>query len=461
MCSSLMASTAQTGKLEPRTGNHPTNLRGLSVYRPLVRNDPSRAILIKTACPLRGKEKERYQYMRVAREGISKMIVLFAAAAAVAQKPPMQVNSSAGPLTVETLADLEFPWGMCYLPDGRLLITEKPGRLRIFSDGTISEPISGVPKVVFHDQGGLLDVERDPQFDSNQLVYLYFVEAAEKQTGAKDPWDPRIGPKPQEVDHTLKGGAVAVGKLTVTGLTDVKVIWRQRPKTIGRGHFGGRLVFDQSGHLFITSGERQRFTPAQDSTGNLGKIVRINRDGSIPTDNPWPKSDIWSLGHRNPLGAAIAPSTGKLWVHEMGPLGGDEINAPAPRGNYGWPIVSNGDNYDRTRIPDHDTSQKFIKPALWWNPVISPSGLIFYSGSMFPKWQGNALIGGLSSMSLIRISIKKSIVKEEERIGMGRRIRDVIQAPDGALLLLVDSEHGELIRLAPTSNTGKYSESEN
>lgn len=376
------------------------------------------------------------------------MIALVATLFAVPQEPPAQVNSTAGPLKVERLASLEFPWGMCSLPDGRLLITEKPGRLRVWSDGQLSEPLKGVPKVVFHDQGGLLDVERDPQFATNGFVYLYFVEAASRQTGAKDSWDPRIGPKPAKVDHTLKGGAVLRAKLTDGGLTDGKVIWRQTPKTIGRGHFGGRMVFDRSGRLYILSGERQRFTPAQDMNGNLGKVVRINRDGTIPADNPWPKRDLWSLGHRNPLGGAIDPATGKLWIHEMGPLGGDEMNAPKARGNYGWPVVSNGDNYNRTPIPDHDTAPRFIKPALTWNPVISPSGMIFYSGDMFPKWRGNALIGGLSSMSVIRVSIKGGIVKEEERIGMGRRIRDVIQAPDGALLLLVDDKNGELIRLS-------------
>lgn len=379
---------------------------------------------------------------------VTDMISLIATLFIAAQAPPMQVHSSAGPLKIEQLASLEFPWGICSLPDGRMLITEKPGRLRIWSDGQLSEPVSGVPKVVFHDQGGLLDVERDPQFATNGFVYLYFVEAASKQPGTKDPWDPRIGPKPEKVDNTLKGGAVARGRFTDKGLEDVKVIWRQTPKTIGRGHFGGRMAFDNSGHLFIVSGDRQRFTPAQDLNGNLGKVVRINRDGTIPSDNPWPKKDIWSIGHRNPLGAAIDPATGKLWVNEMGPLGGDELNSPTAKGNYGWPVVSNGDNYDRTRIPDQDTSTKFLKPALSWNPVISPSGMIFYAGAMFPKWKGNALIGGLSSMALIRVSIKGGVLKEEERIGFGRRIRDVIQAPDGSLLLLVDDAKGELIRVS-------------
>ena len=376
------------------------------------------------------------------------MTSMIALALAASQFQPMQVASSAGMLKIERLTSLEFPWGMCYLPDGSLLITEKAGRLRRWSNNSLSEPITGVPSVVFHDQGGLLDLERDPDFTQNQLVYLYFVEAAKKQTRSLDPWDPRIGPKPEKMDHTLKGGAVARGKLVGNRLENVRIIWRQTPKTIGRGHFGGRLVFDKSGHLFITSGERQRFTPAQDLSGNLGKIVRINRDGSIPGGNPWPGKDIWSLGHRNPLGAAFDPATGKLWVHEMGPLGGDELNAPAAGRNYGWPVVSNGDNYDRTRIPDHDTQPQFLKPALYWNPVVSPSGIIFYNGSMFTKWRGNALIGGLSSMALIRVSIKGDVLKEEERIGLNRRVRDVIQAPDGSLLLLIDDKNGGMLRLS-------------
>lgn len=377
------------------------------------------------------------------------MTTLIALALTTSQGQPMQVTSTAGNLKVERLASLEFPWGMTYLPDGSLLITEKPGRLRLFSNNNLSEPIEGVPKVAYHEQGGLLDVERDPNFSTNRFVYLYFVEAAKIQTMIADNWDRRFGPKPKEINSTLKGGAVARGKLVGNRLEDVKVIWRQTPKTIGRGHFGGRLVFDNAGHLYITSGDRMRFDPAQDMTGNLGKVVRINRDGTIPESNPWRGKDIWSLGHRNPLGAAIDPTTGKLWVHEMGPLGGDELNAIGPRRNFGWPVVSNGDNYDLSRIPDHDTNARYIKPSIWWNPVISPSGMIFYNGAMFPKWKGNALIGGLSSMAVIRVSINGGMVKEEERINMGRRIRDVIQASDGSLLLLVDAKQGGLLRLSP------------
>lgn len=380
------------------------------------------------------------------------MTTLLALSLVMPQFQPMEVTSSAGLLKVERLAQLEFPWGMAHLPDGRLLITEKPGRLRVWSNSGLSEPIAGVPKVSYHEQGGLMDVERDPKFSSNGFVYLYFVEAAEVQTLVADVWDPRFGPKPKEINSTMKGGAVARAKLVGNRLENVKVIWRQTPKTIGRGHFGGRLVFDNSGHLFITSGDRMRFDVAQES-GSLGKIVRINHDGSIPKDNPWPGKDTWTAGHRNPLGAAFDPATGKLWVHEMGPLGGDELNVITRRKNYGWPVVSNGDNYDLSRIPDHDTDRQFVKPAITWNPVISPSGMSFYNGALFPKWKGNALIGGLSSMAVIRVSIKGGVVKEEERINMGRRIRDVMTAPDGSILLLVDAKQGGLLRLSPVSNS--------
>ncbi|MBV6457306.1 MAG: Aldose sugar dehydrogenase YliI [Fimbriimonadaceae bacterium] len=364
------------------------------------------------------------------------------------QNQPMEVSSSEGTLRVERLASLEYPWGMCYLPDGRLLITEKPGRLRMWTDGVLSAPIKGVPKVVYHDQGGLLDVERDPNFDQNQLIYLYFVEAASRQPGARDPWDPRIGPKPKRVDNTLKGGAVARAKLVGDRLEGLRVIWRQVPKTIGRGHFGGRIVFDGSDRLYITSGDRQRFTPAQNRKSSLGKVVRIASNGSIPVDNPWQGSDLWSVGHRNPLSAAIDPETGRLWIAEMGPLGGDELNVPTAKRNYGWPVVSNGDNYDRSPIPDHNTRPEFVQPVITWSPVISPSGMIFYRGDMFPAWKGDALIGGLSSMALVRVSIDGNQAKEAERIQLGRRIRDVIEADDGSLLLLVDAKRGGMLRLS-------------
>lgn len=376
---------------------------------------------------------------------------------------PESVESKSGTIKVESLAKLDNPWGMTFLPDGQLLITEKPGRLRIFADGKLSEPIAGVPKVAYRGQGGLLDVEIDSDFASNQLVYLSYAEPAEQQPpGAKDEIDPRLGAGFKADDPQLKGGAVARGRLEGEKLADVKVIWQQVPKTIGRGHFGGRLVFAPDGKLFILSGERQRFEPAQDPNSNLGKIARINPDGSIPDDNPFAKksrsarTDIYSIGNRNPLGGAIHPESGKLWINEMGPKGGDELLLIEPGKNYGWPLVAEGAaHYNDAPIPNHDSKPDFAAPNLAWTPVISPSGMIFHSGKMFPDWKGSALIGGLSSQSVIRVAIDGAKATEAERLGMGLRVRDLIEAPDGALLLLSDGKEGELLRLTPEDAKGK------
>lgn len=373
---------------------------------------------------------------------------------------PAEVMSvSAGNLTVERLATLEFPWGMALLPDGRLLITEKPGRLRIWEDGTLSDPIEGVPEVVYRgtpsEQGGLLDVELDPEFESNGLVYLSYVEAAEQQPESiADTGDARFADYLDLSDDIVRGGAVARVRLEGDELRDAEVIWRQEPKTVGRGHFGHRLIFAPDGHLFITSGERMRFDPAQSLASNLGKVVRINPDGSIPDDNPFvgedaARGDIWSYGHRNILAAAIDPSSDRLWAFEMGPLGGDEVNLIEAGRNYGWPLVSNGDNYGGQPIPDHPTSEEFQAPLRTWTPVISPSGATFYDGSLIPEWRGSVLIGGLSSRALVRLVLDGERVAMEERIDMQQRIRDVIQAPDGTILLIVDDENGDLLRLAP------------
>lgn len=374
--------------------------------------------------------------------------------------PPDTINSSAGNIRIERLATLEFPWGMALLPDGRLLITEKPGRLRIWANGKLSDPVQGVPKVVYrgtpNEQGGLLDVEIDPDFASNNFVYLSYVTAAEPQpANASEPGDPRFGNAIDMTDNIVRGGVVARGRLEGNQLRDLQVIWQQEPKTVGRGHFGNRLVFAPDGKLFITSGERMRFEPAQSLASNLGKIVRINPDGSIPKDNPFvsqegARGDIWTYGHRNMLSMALDPASSQLWVVEMGPLGGDELNLIERGRNYGWPFVSNGDNYNSSPIPDHPSRKDLQAPVRSWSPVISPSGAIFYTGSLFSGWRGSLLVGGLSSMALVRLTLDGQRVANEERIDMKRRIRDLIQMPDGAILVVVDDKSGDLLRLSPS-----------
>jgi len=350
------------------------------------------------------------------------------------------LDTETGKIKVETVADgLDHPWGMAFLPDGRLLVTERSGSLRIMSaDGALSEPLSGVPKVVAKGQGGLLDVTLDPKFAENKLVYLSFAEAGEGGAGT----------------------AVARGRLTDTGLEDVQVIFRQTPKVSGGNHFGGRLVFTPDNKLFITLGERFKFEPAQDLTNHLGKIVRINPDGSVPADNPFisqtdAQPEIWSYGHRNVEGAAIHPGTGKLWETEFGPKGGDELNIPAPGANHGWPVVSWGTHYDGKDIPNPPTHPDFTDAVRQWTPVISPSGITFYTGEAnpgwtaftIPAWKGSLLIGGLSSQAIIRLSLDGETVTGEERIPMGARIRDVEQGPDGAVYALTDAGNGAVLRL--------------
>lgn len=376
-------------------------------------------------------------------------------AAVAAHAEPETISTQSGPVTVKRLATLDHPWGMSFLPDGRLLISEKPGRLRVYADGKLSEAVAGVPRVKFRDQGGLLDVEIDPDFARNGLVYLAYSEAAAQQPQVEsDEPDPRLGVFQDLKDTTLKGLAVARGQLDGLQLRDVQVIWRQEPKAIGRNHFGGRLAFAPDGKLFISSGDRQRFEPAQDPGSSIGKIVRINADGSIPDDNPFmntdgARGDIWALGNRNPLGLAINPASGQLWESEMGPKGGDEINLIERGKNYGWPIVSPGDHYDDAPIPRHATRPEFAAPLHSWNPSVSPSGMAFYTGDVFPAWRGNVLLGGLSSEALIRLTLVDGKVTDVERIDMGRRIRDVIQAPDGSILLLSDGPSADLLRLTP------------
>jgi len=366
------------------------------------------------------------------------LLLIFVAAAAVSlvSRYGMSVdgprNTKAGTIKVETVATgLSHPWGLAFLPDGRMLVTERSGTLRLVSkDGKLSPPLSGVPKVVVAGQGGLLDVAIDPDFKSNSLVYLTYSEPGEGGAGT----------------------AVARGKLGESGLDGVEVIFRQEPKVEGGNHFGSRLVFAPDGKLFVTLGERFTFTPAQDLTNDLGKIVRINPDGSEPKDNPFvgrtdARPEIWSYGHRNPQGAAIHPETGKLWETEFGPMGGDELNIPQADANYGWPVVSWGSHYTGEDIPDPPTHPEFADAIYHWNPVISPSGIAFYTADAIPAWKGNLLIAGLSSQAIVRLTLDGEKVVEEERIPMGTRIRDVVQGPDGAVYALTDEGNGKILRL--------------
>jgi aldose sugar dehydrogenase len=348
------------------------------------------------------------------------------------------IDTKTGQIKVETVVDgLDHPWGLAFLPDKRILVTERAGRLRIVSpEGKLSEPVKGVPKVWAKGQGGLLGIALDPDFASNQLVYFAYSESGNGGVGT----------------------AVSRGKLSDTSLDDVQVIFRQQPKVSGPNHFGGRVVFTPDKKLFVTLGDRFKFDPAQDLGSHLGKIVRINSDGSVPEDNPFigqkeAQPEIWSYGHRNVQGAAIHPETGKLWENEFGPLGGDELNIPAAGANYGWPVVSWGDNYDGSKIPDPPTHPEFADAIRHWTPVISPSGMTFYTQDGIPAWKGNLLIGGLSSAAIVRLALDGETVKAEERIPMGARIRDVVQGPDG-VYALTDEGDGKILRLTAANSRG-------
>jgi glucose/arabinose dehydrogenase len=340
------------------------------------------------------------------------------------------------PFLVEAIEQFDEPWAMAFLPDGRMLVTEKEGRLFVVTPGGAKAAISGIPEVDYGGQGGLGDVALHPDFANNGVVYISYAEAGDDDT---------------------RGAAVARGKLELSNdggaLIGVEVIWRQVPKVSGRGHYGHRLLFSGDGYLFISSGERQKFDPAQDMQSNLGKVVRLNDDGSVPADNPFAErggvtAQIWSLGHRNPLGIAF-DLDGRLWNTEMGPRGGDELNLVVRGENYGYPTVSNGRHYSFIDIPDHDTRPEFEAPKAWWTPVISPSGLIFYSGDLFAEWRGDALIPGLSSQALVRVEIDGDKAVEAERYAMDARVRAVAEAPDGSIWILEDGSRGRLLRLTP------------
>jgi glucose/arabinose dehydrogenase len=353
-----------------------------------------------------------------------------------APRSPTPVPMNA-PVQVQTAArGLEHPWGLVVLPDGRMLVTERPGRLRVVDrEGRLSEPLTGVPQVLAQGQGGLLDVALSPAFAQDRLVYLSLAEPGEGGAGT----------------------AVARGRLGERGLEATTVIWRQLPKVGGGNHWGSRLVFRTDGTLFVTTGDRfaQR-ERAQDLSVTIGKVVRINADGSIPRDNPFvgrtdARPDIWSYGHRNIQAAARHPQTGQLWTVEHGARGGDELNHPEAGKNYGWPVITYGVDYSGARIGEGTAKAGMEQPVYYWDPVIAPSGMTFYTGDAFPQWKGSAFIGSLTPGLLVRLVLEDGRVTREERYlaDLRERIRDVRQGPDGLLYLLTDSRDGRVLRIVP------------
>ncbi|RDV05636.1 PQQ-dependent sugar dehydrogenase [Undibacter mobilis] len=350
-------------------------------------------------------------------------------------------SSSAGPLAVETVArGLNHPWALAFLPDGRMLVTERPGRLRIVTaKGEVSKPVENVPKVFARGQGGLLDIILDRNFTQNRTLYFSY---AEPVSG---------GGRTALARAVLDAGAAPA-------LRDVKVIFQQSGPPSSSNHFGGRIVQGADGNLFITTGDH--FTDrdmAQTLDNDLGKVVRITPTGEVPKDNPFvnradARAIIWSYGHRNPQGLAINPADGSLWEQEHGARGGDEINIIKPGRNYGWPVVSFGVNYDGTPVGTGKQQAEGMEDSVWhWTPSIAPSGLTFYTGTLFPQWKGSLFSGALRSQFLSRLDIKDGKPVKEERLlqNLNERIRDVRQGPDGALYLLTDADDGRILRVAP------------
>ncbi len=340
---------------------------------------------------------------------------------------------------VEKVVGLEHPWSLAFLPDGAMLVTERPGRLRrIAVDGRVSAPISGVPDVYADGQAGLLDVVLSPTFAQDRLVYLAFAEPSLRGNKC--------------------GTAVARGRLEGDALKDVEVIYRQEPKLSSGTHVGARLVFDDAGALFVTQGENRVAEAAQDLGRLQGKLVRIRPDGGIPEDNPFvgragARPEIWSYGHRNMQGAALHPVTRKLWTSEHGPMGGDELNIPGPGRNYGWPLITHGVDYSGAKVQGSigRAAEGMEPPHHVWAVSPALSGMLFYSGKAFPAWKGDLFLGALAKNALIRLELDGDRIVGEERLLTDRheRIRDVREAPDGTIWVLVDDDKGKLLRIQP------------
>lgn len=373
---------------------------------------------------------------RLATLVVSAAVLLLTAAAISPQAVKTQEHEVR---VVEIVTGLEHPWSLAFLPDGRILVTERPGRLRIIKDGRL-EPraISGLPPIIAKGQGGLLDVVLHPRFAENKLIYLSYA-----------------GPGPGGM-----GTEVARGALVGDRLEDVQVLFRQQPKSASRQHFGSRLVFDRAGYLYITLGDRGEMERAQKPDDHAGSVIRLHDDGRVPADNPfvgkagW-KPEKFDLGHRNQQGAALNPQTGELWTHEHGPQGGDEVNVIRPGVNYGWPVITYGVNYViGTKIGEGTSKPGMAQPLHYWVPSIAPSGMAFYTGDKFPRWRGDLFVGALKDQMLVRLRLDGEKIVSEERMlkNVLGRIRDVRQGPDGFIYLLTDENKGVLVRLEPVPN---------
>tara|TARA_B100001059_G_scaffold236827_1_gene291131 strand:+ start:41834 stop:42982 length:1149 start_codon:yes stop_codon:yes gene_type:complete len=352
----------------------------------------------------------------------------------VSQAQTLEIKTEKAILQVETVTDgLENPWGLAFLADGKMLVTERAGRLRYVSaDGSLSEPITGLPDITVAGQGGLLDIILHPRFAENNQLFFSYNEPGQS------------------------GSSTAVARATLSGntLTDVQVIFSAQPKIDTRHHFGGRLVFAANGDLFITLGDRgSRRDDAQTLNTHHGKVVRVQTDGRASVLNPYLQrenalADVWSYGHRNIQGAALHPQTGQLWTHEHGPQGGDEINIAQADVNYGWPVITYGEEYGGGKIGKTEQAG-MMQPLHYWVPSIAPSGMTFYTANLFKPWQQNLLVGSLKFGQLVRLELKEDTVIHEERIMIGQRIRDVRQGPDGAIYLLTDQKNGQILRVTP------------